>query len=517
MKNQIERFITMPSVCKIFSALLLILAGGIPQARAQEQYTVLPGDTYARIARAHDMTLTELRAANPGQGEVLSPGDVVRIPKPEKSPSLMDGANDEEPVLHVVEAGQTLYAIAKLYGVEVAQLEGWNPRAVKGLSIGDELVVMVRATRESSKLEQPIPSADEQILPALRQDTLRALLMLPFMLEADTVEGGEYTAKTKRLREISLDFMHGAQWAANILSDSGYAVVVRLVDTEPDSLGFYLWSMADLEWADVVLGPLRKSPLDSVNSLLQNSVVPQWVLTPQNPSVWEKHPLAFSMEPNPESGMEALGSLAALQHAGDTVMILETRGADAALEQAFRRGFLRTAVDSTVLQSIPANDQFAEGLIMELDTSKVNPIAIPAGKSAQSLYAYVQTELQLADSFPVHVYGNPDSRTFEFLERRYLERSRFTVPISAVTQWDDPNVANQIEKFRAAHSTDPSLYGFIAFDAMVESARWQRLPWPLPVQTHFKLKWQWNQARARFVNDYWSLDTFVNGGWEPVN
>ena len=51
---------------------------------------------------------------------------------------------------------------------------------------------------------------------------------------------------------------------------------------------------------------------------------------------------------------------------------------------------------------------------------------------------------------------------------------------------------------------------------MVESARWQGLPWPLPAQAHFKLDWQWDEVRARFVNEHWSLDTFVNGGWEPV-
>jgi len=170
-----------------------------------------------------------------------------------------------------------------------------------------------------------------------------------------------------------------------------------------------------------------------------------------------------------------------------------------------------------VLQSVPANSQFAEGLIAELDTSKVNPIAIPAGKSAQSLYAYVQTELQLADSFPVHVYGHPDSRSFEFLERRYLARSHYTVPVSEGTQWTDSTVAEQLEQFRSIHATDPSIYGFIAFDAMVESARWQGLPWPLPVQAHFKLDWQWDEARARFVNEHWSLETFVNGDWEPVH
>lgn len=494
--------------------LSLCLVSGVQLVTAQVEYTVLPGDTYARIARAHDITLTELREANPGRGEALSPGDVVRIPQPMQLVRVLD-ASQAGAEVHTVEAGQTLYAIANLYGLEVEQLEAWNPTAAQGLSIGDVLVVGA-APESANPASLGAPVDASQSLPALRQDTLRALLMLPFMLEADTVDGGGYSAKTNRLREISLEFMHGAQWAAQSLSDSGYTVALRVVDTEPDTLGVHLWGMDDLQWADVVLGPLRKAPLDSVNTLLQNSEVPQWVLTPQNPAVWEKHPLAFSMEPNPSPGMEALGALAAQQHAGDTVMMLETSGVDAGLEQAFRRGFLGAATDSTVLQSVPANAQFAEGLIAELDTSKVNPIAIPVGKFAQSLYAYVQTELQLADSFPVHVYGHPDSRSFEFLERRYLDRADYTVPVSVGTLWNDSTVAGQIEQFRAAHATDPSIYGFIAFDAMVESARWQGLPWPLPAQTHFKLDWQWDEARARFVNEYWTLETFANGSWEPV-
>ncbi len=509
-----ERPTTMPIMRNLQLVLLLCLVSGVQLATAQLEYTVLPGDTYARIARAHDVTLTELREANPRRGEALSPGDVVRIPQPMQLVRVLD-ASQAGAELHTVEAGQTLYAIANLYGLGVEQLEAWNPSASQGLRIGDVLVVGA-APEPANPASLGAPVEASQSLPALRQDTLRALLMLPFMLEADTVDGGGYSAKTNRLREISLEFMHGAKWAAQALSDSGYTIALRVVDTEPDTLGGHLWDMDDLQWADVVLGPLRKAPLDSVNSLLQNSEVPQWVLTPQNSAVWEKHPLAFSMEPNPSPGMEALGALAAQQHAGDTVMMLETRGVDAGLEQAFRRGFLSAAADSTVLQSVPANAQFAEGLIAELDTSKVNPIAIPVGKSAQSLYAYVQTELQLADSFPVHVYGHPDSRSFEFLERRYLDRADYTLPVSAGTLWNDSTVAGQIKQFRAAHATDPSIYGFIAFDAMVESARWQGLPWPLPAQAHFKLDWQWDEVRARFVNEHWSLETFANGGWEPV-
>lgn len=490
-------------------------------ASAQTEYTVLPGDTYARIARAHDLTLSELRSANPGRGESLAPGDLVLIPQPMQLVGVLSAAADGRAREHVVEAGQTLYAIAQLYGVQVEDLETWNPRSTAGLSIGDVLIVGVEeeAVRESlsERLQSlGVPSRPEHVLPHLRTDTLRTLVMLPFMLEADTVAGGVYSPKTRRLREISLEFMHGAQWAARALSDSGYAVALRVVDTEPDSLGVHLWTDEDLVWADVVLGPLRKEPLDSVNDMLRNSVVPQWVLTPQSADVWEKHPLAFSMEPEPLPGMRALGALAAAQHDGDTVMMLETRGPDAALERAFREGFKSAASDSTVLQSVPANSQFAEGLIAELDTSKLNPIAIPAGKSAQSLYAYVQTELQLADSFPVHVYANAESKSFEFLERRYLERSHYTVPVSAETRWQDACVAGQIGAFREMFATDPSLYALVAYDAVIESARWQGLPWPLPALLHFQLDWQWNEERGRFANEHWSLMTFKEGTWASV-
>ena len=170
----------------------------------------------------------------------------------------------------------------------VAELEGLNPRALNGLEIGDVVVIRRKGIGNPSHLllDSSLVSegAAKRVWPKLRTDTLRALVMLPFMLETDTAMGGEFDAKTTRLRDISLEFLHGARWAAEMLRDSGFTVAVRAVDTEPDRLGIYAWNDADLYWADVVLGPLRKAALDSVNEELRLSVIPQWVLTPQQDS-----------------------------------------------------------------------------------------------------------------------------------------------------------------------------------------------------------------------------------------
>jgi len=493
-------------------ALFFTFGCGVLTLTAQSEYTVLPGDTFSRIARANGLALAELQEANPTITE-LSPGDRILIPqRPEPAAVHLPGTGG---MWHTVEAGETLYSIGKLYQVPVKELERHNPDASTGLSIGDVLVIRPESLTEMNEVSWHAADSlhSRPSLPRLNQDTLRALIMLPFMLDADTIEGGVYDAKTTRLREISLEFLHGAEWAAAMLSDSGYAVCLRVMDTDPDSLGVHDWRETDLAWADVVLGPLRREPLDSVNSLLATSGTPQWILTPQNPIVWDKHPLAFTLDPVPEVGMRRLGQKAALAHPGDTVLLLETRGKDVRMEEAFKSGFESACTSEAVLRSIPANTQFCEGLIAELDTSKLNVIAVPAGKPAQSLIAYIQTELQLADSFPVQLYGNADARQFEFLEHRFLERAHWTMPVSQGTRWSDVEVAQQVQAYRDAYRTDPSLYALVACDALLESAKWLELPWPVPASVFCHPEWVWDPAKKRWMNHRWGIEKFDAGGW----
>lgn len=518
-----ERPITIIGMLRFLLALLLFQVWGIHFALGQTHYTVLPGDTFSRIARAHDLSLSELRDANPDKGPDLSPGDRIRIPEAMVLATLPNVRSSQG--LHTVEAGETLYAIGQRYGLTVGQLEELNPFASGGLNVGDVLQVSLKSAGaqalkpvDLSTLGVPdsLQFDPQARLPVLRKDTLRTLVMLPFMLDADTVKGGGFDAKTSRLREISLEFLHGVQWAAAMLNDSGYSVAVRVVDTEPDAHGARAWTDADLMWSDVVLGPLRKEQLDSVNGMLAHSEIPQWVLTPQHEEVWSKHPWAFTLEAQPEIGMHALGAFAAERHAGETVLLIETKGKDASMEAAFRAGFLEAATPGTVLKPVPANAQFCKGLLAELDASKVNAIALPSGVPAQSLTAYIQTELQLADAFQVQLYGHPASRDFDFLERRFLERSHWTVPVSCGTRWEDATSVHQIETYRTMFQTEPSLYALVACDAMLESARWQGLPWSVPESVYYHPLWLWDAALNRWMNHQWNIEQYGEGRWTRV-
>lgn len=508
----------------VWLTMYLALSAAAP-IHAQAWYTVLPGDTFDRLARGNDLTISELMAANSKVQSPLAPGISLWIPAP------VDLKAHQPRVLwrgdhHQVVAGETWYGIARQYGVTDKELQEANGHLESTLGVGDLLQVPTIATIDSVN-GRANQAAEDQVddklsldqLPVLRSDTLHVLAMLPFMLEADTVIGGDYDARTARLREVSLDFFHGMEWAAQTLRDSGYALHLRIVDTEPDTLGVHAWNESDLHWSDVVLGPLRSAKMDSVNQLLSWTQTPQWILTPLKPVVWSHHNHVYSLHSDERVGMRKLGALVARTHPMDTVLFLETRGKDAALEVAFKEGFSSVRGSLSGLQSLPTNNRFAEGVTAQMDTSKLNIVAIPAGKSAQSMIAYVQTELQLADSFPIRVYANAVTAELEFMERDFMNRSNWTIPVTNRIDWTNERVQHQTRAFRDLFGTDPSAYSIAAFDAVVETAKWMDIevqPRALPAQVQHNIEWKWDEDSSQLVNSNWHIRMFSNGEWSRL-
>ncbi len=89
---------------------------------------VKPGDTLGFYARVFSITVEEIVAVNPGivDPDVIFPGQIVIIPAPPPvgpSPGITSAQ-------HLVRSGDTLFAIARQYGVSLAQLIAVNPQIV---------------------------------------------------------------------------------------------------------------------------------------------------------------------------------------------------------------------------------------------------------------------------------------------------------------------------------------------------------------------------------------------------
>jgi membrane-bound lytic murein transglycosylase D len=84
-----------------------------------------PGDTLARLARAHGVPLGELIRLNPEAARRLHPGDLVRLPGAAE-PRARRGEVRPKGGIHVVRRGETLDTIAREHHLEVSEHRRWN-------------------------------------------------------------------------------------------------------------------------------------------------------------------------------------------------------------------------------------------------------------------------------------------------------------------------------------------------------------------------------------------------------
>ena len=120
-----------------------------PEERVSfRSHFVESGETLTHIARTHGVGVDELRAANPGvDPSRLQIGQELVVPAPgTPAEAVAAEASDENPtgeeVVHLVREGESLWSVARQYGVTVDDLRSWNGLAEGAvLRVGDELRV----------------------------------------------------------------------------------------------------------------------------------------------------------------------------------------------------------------------------------------------------------------------------------------------------------------------------------------------------------------------------------------
>lgn len=152
----------------IFPGQRLALPGGVttevapaPQSALPEiaRHVVVEGDTVASIAAAYELDVASLLSANGlGPASLIFPGEAIVLPvadpsvaqpDPDAAPAETPPAPASAPAeasagTHVVEAGDTLFALAESYGVTVAELDAANALGGSTLIVPGQVLVVRR-------------------------------------------------------------------------------------------------------------------------------------------------------------------------------------------------------------------------------------------------------------------------------------------------------------------------------------------------------------------------------------
>lgn len=103
---------------------------------SEEIYVVKAGDSLYKIANMFNMTVNELKTLNNLTSNNLSIGQQLKVIKEE-----MPSANT-----YIVKSGDSLYSIAKSFGVNVDELKNVNNKSSNMLTIGEKLIIPINTT-----------------------------------------------------------------------------------------------------------------------------------------------------------------------------------------------------------------------------------------------------------------------------------------------------------------------------------------------------------------------------------
>lgn len=208
----------------VFTALLVSLLTLITviDARAQaagQTHTVEQGETLFSISRTYDVTVGDLRRWNRLQSDALNPGQELLVGPPRNDNSIQ----------HTVEAGQTLFAISRLYDVTIAEIQSWNNIEGTQLSEGQELTIFRDTQSEGADITPPDSDEDEGMpRESIIRDREGARGTTYY-----TVKSGDTLTRIARLHDMTINQLRDLNNLQSDMLSIGQQLTVRDVQTAP--------------------------------------------------------------------------------------------------------------------------------------------------------------------------------------------------------------------------------------------------------------------------------------------
>ena len=151
IKNLTYRFLTFFLV--VFFVTNLI-AQDKPNAKFT-YHTVSKGETSYGIAKKYQIDLNEFFNFNPSASNGLSKGDTLKIPIKTFVNQTIDNEIDSSIKIHKVLPGETLWSIAKIYGIRLPTIKAYNKLSTNELS-ESQLLLIPNIQSDTSNMVQPL-------------------------------------------------------------------------------------------------------------------------------------------------------------------------------------------------------------------------------------------------------------------------------------------------------------------------------------------------------------------------
>ena len=438
-------------------------------------------ETLYGISRQYNCDINRILELNPGVELSLQPGTELKIPQNDldmPSTEVIEPGPNDGWEKHLVQMGETLYGISRKYGVDPDEIEKLNGGLPAGLKAGEEILIPIRNelfVQQTEEIEYNLEMKDTVFI----KSRYNVVVMMPFGLQTAFIEEGEEgfdrEGKTERLREISMSFYRGMTFALDSLKKRGANLNVTFIDATTEADVLSALQRDEVKNADLIIGPLQRKSIEKVSSYASRKGIHVVCPVPQSNKVLLSNPNLSKVFPSMESEMKAMAEHVANTHAGENVILINSKDVkDARMVQLFKKYYdqaLKASPNMTLqgYTEIEGSSKFVGEFEAKLSKAQRNIIVVPAGNQSRSMIANLQSKIQLLneEEFQVLMYAPDDWLNYDFLEITYKNRTQLAVPSAQYLDYENPSVTHFADAYQKEFQVDPSKYAFLGYDIMM--------------------------------------------------
>lgn len=424
------------------------------------------GRTIYNLTKTYSITEDELIRLNPELKNGLKTGMTIRIPA-ENPPRKAQPIIAEPPVLqgsirHTVKKKESLFGIAKMYGVTTDDIYALNPGVKDGLQPGMVLTIFPKPSEKPKEIQ---PEEVQVVAPVIKEKTCSTLplaeqkrtikvsLLLPFYLDGEPVVNDK--------SRIGLDFYGGAKLAMDSLKSLGYNVKVQVFDTQNDTstVSSVLRNPA-LKESDLIIGPLYSAAFIKVAEFARKNKIPAVSPFSQSETLVENFPNVFKVTPRSASLVADLPPVLKKAHPnGKFTLITPDSEKDLKLTAGFLEswkknelGEIKEIALKDFKASIESLDAVNENVLIFLCTDQVKIIDLSAKLNAQR------------NNANIILVGLNEWNSFENIDYDQLNNLNYTYASPVAYDFTSPNSLKFQQNFKMEFKGEPNFYAYQGFD-----------------------------------------------------
>ncbi|MFY8069904.1 MAG: LysM peptidoglycan-binding domain-containing protein [Flavobacterium sp.] len=218
------------------------------------KHTVVEGESIYVIAKKYGVTESDIYELNPkSKGALLQLKTVLLIPSKPKKTAISDekkkkntSKNNESTEIHTAVAGESLYVIAKKYGISLEKIKEINPNLnPDAIQIGDKIniipskkTITEKKNKGSNKVEKPVTTIATPATVVSKPEVSVPVSTTSMVCEDElgntihTVQKGETLYRIAKLYNVKLNVLKELNEEVVENLPEGYLLIVKLGNLE---------------------------------------------------------------------------------------------------------------------------------------------------------------------------------------------------------------------------------------------------------------------------------------------